>query len=67
MKRLIGTSVVMVLMALVAACQKQDISNVTTENTYVSDESVDGNAGPFDNLATDSPEANEGGVAANAN
>ena len=51
MRRMIGRSAVLLLMALVAACQKQETTNVIADNTLVSDEFVDGNSGEFGNLS----------------
>jgi len=37
------------LMALVAACSKQDTTNITADNTFVSDETSADNTVSFDN------------------
>ena len=49
MKKLIGKALVLGLMTLAAACHKQDTTNITSENTFVSDEISDGTATELDN------------------
>ena len=49
MKKIIAHGAVLMLMALVAACSKQDTTNITADNTFVSDETSDDNASAFDN------------------
>lgn len=48
MKKVIAHGAVLMLMALVAACSKQDTTNITADNTFVSDETSDDNTA-FDN------------------
>jgi major membrane immunogen (membrane-anchored lipoprotein) len=48
MKKIIAHGAVLTLMALVAACSKQDTTNITADNTFVSDETSDDNTA-FDN------------------
>jgi major membrane immunogen (membrane-anchored lipoprotein) len=48
MKKIIAHGAVLMLMALVAACSKQDTTNITADNTFVSDETSDDNTA-FDN------------------
>lgn len=48
MKKAITHGAVLMLMALVAACSKQDTTNITADNAFVSDETSDDNAA-FDN------------------
>lgn len=43
MRKLIAHGAVLGLVALTAACSRQDTTNITTENTFVSDETSDGN------------------------
>jgi hypothetical protein len=38
------------LMALVAACSKQDTTNITADNAFVSEETSHDNSAAFDNL-----------------
>ena len=49
MKRVIAHGAVLMLMALVAACSKQDTTNITADNTFVSDETSADNSAAFDN------------------
>jgi major membrane immunogen (membrane-anchored lipoprotein) len=48
MKKIIAHGAVLMLMALVAACSKQNTTNITADNTFVSDETSDDNTA-FDN------------------
>ena len=49
MKKIIAHGTVLMLMALVAACSKQDTTNITADNTFVSDETSDDNNAALDN------------------
>jgi major membrane immunogen (membrane-anchored lipoprotein) len=49
MKKVIAHGAVLMLMALVAACSKQDTTNITADNAFVSDETSDDNSAAFDN------------------
>lgn len=48
MKKFIAHAVVLGLVALTAACSRQDTTNITTENTFVSDETGDSNLAASD-------------------
>jgi len=47
-KKFIAHGIALSLVALTAACSRQDTTNITTENTFVSDETSDSNLAASD-------------------